>query len=115
MDLREATEKRRHRREAVVKLAFARKDDEAVGGLLQDVSPTGARITLLSHDTGPGGHGFRPGDDVTVVIDEIVDELEGRVTRVSGDQVAVAFDQLNAETEAALVRGIAEAASKLAD
>lgn len=115
MDLREASEKRRHRREAVVKLAFARKDDESVGGLLQDVSTAGARITLLSHDTGPGGHGFKPGDGITIVIDELIDELNAHVTRVSGDQVAVTFDALSAETQAALERGIAEAAGRSPD
>lgn len=105
MELREASEKRRHRRVAVVRSAFARKEDAAAEGALQDLSAAGARITFGAAVT----HDFKPGDAISVVIDDISDELQGRVTRVDGDEVAVKFDDVAPATEAELARGIAAA------
>lgn len=106
-DLREASEKRRYRRELVGRSAYVRRDGHVLAGDVQDISASGARFLLAPK----AEHDLVIGATLTVVIEPLALEIEGHVTRITGDEVAVAFDGLTPEIEAVLARGIAAAAS----
>lgn len=105
-DLREASEKRRYRREPVGRSVYARRNGQTLAGQVQDISASGARFLLVPK----AEHDLMIGATVTVVVEPVALEIEGRVTRITDHEVAVAFEELTPETEAALARGIAEAA-----
>jgi hypothetical protein len=106
-DLREASEKRRYRREPVGRSVYVRRDGQVLARQVQDISASGARFLLSPK----AEHDLVIGATVTVVIEPAALEIEGHVTRVTDEEVAVAFDGLTPEIEAALARGIAAAAS----
>ncbi len=90
-------DKRSAQRTDLVKLAFLKKDEQAVGCLLKDISLTGAQFDFIKL---PGLD--RPelaiGDHVQLVVDD-VGEAVGTVARLPEGGVALKFERLDtAET-----------------
>ena len=84
------TEHRDRQRLDLSKLAFAKRGDYARGGLLEDISSSGARLEFVN-PVGEVEHSFAAGERVSIEIDGF-DSLRGEVTRVSETGIAVRFD-----------------------
>lgn len=87
-------DKRGAQRVDLIKLAFLKKDDQAIGCLLQDISLTGAQfefVKLPGLDPLP----LALGDHLQLVVDE-VGEATGSVARLPEGGAALRFDNLNA-------------------
>ena len=94
----DSNQKKRAARIGLIKLAFLKKDDQAIGCLLQDISLTGAHFAFVKLP------GIVPltlaiGDHVQLVVDE-VGEAVGTVARLPDGGVALNFDVLNASETA---------------
>lgn len=101
------TEHRDRRRLDLAKLAFAKIDNYARGGLLQDISSSGARLEFVN-PTGRAEHSFSIGDHVDIEIDGF-DSLAGDVTRVSETGIAVHFDNAGNDEDALIAEIMAAA------
>lgn len=91
-------DKRRAQRIDLIKLAFLKKADQAIGCLLQDISITGAHFDFVKLP------GIEPitlavGDHLQLVVDD-VGEATGTVARLPEGGVALRFDDLNARESA---------------
>ncbi len=102
------TEHRDRQRLDLSKLAFAKHDDYARGGLLKDISSSGARLEFV-YPTGRAEHSFTLGEHVEIEIDGF-DSLAGEVTRISEDGIAIQFDR-GADNEDELIAEIMSAAT----
>jgi hypothetical protein len=102
------TEHRDRQRLDLSKLAFAKHKEYARGGLLKDISSSGARLEFV-YPTGRAEHSFSLGEHVDVEIDGF-DTLTGEVTRVSETGIAIHFDT-SGENEDELIAEIMEAAT----
>ncbi len=89
----DSSQKKRAERIGLIKLAFLKKDDQAIGCLLQDISLTGAHFEFVKL---PGivPLALAVGDHVQLVVDE-VGEAVGTVARLPDGGVALSFDGLN--------------------
>ncbi len=85
------TEHRDRQRVVISKLAFAKLDNYARGGLLKNISSSGACLEFV-YPTGKIEHSFDQGDPVDIEIDGF-DSLTGYVKRVSETGIAVEFDE----------------------
>ena len=90
-------EHRDRQRLDLTKLVFAKHDDYARGGLLHDISSSGARLEFV-YPTGHAEHSFTVGEHVELIIDGF-DSLMGEVMRVSETGIAVHFDPGSADED----------------
>ena len=86
--------KRSAQRTVLIKLAFLKKDDQAIGCLLKDISLTGAQFDFIKLP-GLDPLALAIGDHVQLVVDE-VGEAAGAVARLPEGGVALKFDRLDA-------------------
>jgi hypothetical protein len=85
------TEHRDRQRMELRKLAFAKLNDYARGGLLKNISASGACLEFV-YPTGEAEHSFLLGVPVEIQI-EGFDGLVGNVNRISRTGIAVEFDE----------------------
>lgn len=85
------TELRDRQRIELRKLAFAKLNGYARGGLLKNISSSGACLEFV-YPTGRAEHSFLLGVPVEIQIDGF-DGLVGNVNRISDTGIAVEFDE----------------------
>ncbi len=86
---------RNYSRLDVTKLAFAKDGEQARGGLLKDISTTGAFLEF-EYPLGRVEHSFANGDQVDLILEDAT-ALSGTVMRTEDNGVAIAFDASNEE------------------
>ena len=94
----DSSQKKRAERIDLVKLAFLKKDDQAIGCLLQDISLTGAHFEFVKLP-GIDPPALAVGDHVQLVVDDVGEDA-GKVARLSDGGVALSFDRLDARENA---------------
>ncbi|WP_417382827.1 PilZ domain-containing protein [Gimesia sp.] len=104
-------EQRDRLRQVLKKLAFAKNEKGARGGLLHDISAKGAGLNFVN-PMGSVDHAFEVDDMVEVIIDGFP-PLNGRVVRTKQEGIFVAFD-LDSEAEKSLIADIMIATNQLA-
>jgi len=92
------------------KLAFAKDGDNARGGLLQNISSTGASLEFV-YPMGKGEHTFSIGGVVDIEIDGFA-PLKGEVIRTEETGIAVQFD-LDETREDSLIAEIMRVANHI--
>jgi len=103
-------EQRDRMRQILRKLAFAKNEKGARGGLLKDISAHGAGMEFVN-PTGTVDHDFDVEDAIEILIDGF-DPIHGRVVRVQDVGISVAFD-LNNDDEKVLITQIMAAANEI--
>ncbi len=103
-------EQRERMRQILKKLAFAKNDKGARGGLLKDISAHGAGMDFVN-PTGIVDHDFEVEDSIEIMIDGF-DPLNGRIVRIHDEGISVAFD-LDSADEKALIASIMAAANDI--
>ena len=88
---------RSHDRLDLTRLAFAKEGERAHGGLIQDLSPSGAFIKF-TYPLGEVEHDFTTNDRIELVLDDET-VLFGHVVRAEASGIAVNFDPENAAQE----------------
>jgi len=104
------SEHRDRQRLDLAKLAFAKDGDNARGGLLKNISSTGASLEFV-YPMGRGEHTFVTGEAVDIDIDGF-DTLKGKIIRTEETGIAVHFD-LEAEREDTLIAEIMRVANEI--
>jgi len=103
-------EHRDRQRLDLARLAFAKMGNYARGGLLKDISSSGALLEFV-YPTGRAEHAFTIGDRVEIEVDGF-ETLQGEVKRIGETGIAVQFD-LVAEGEDELITRIMGAANHI--
>jgi len=93
-------EHRKTKRVNLTKLAFAKEDERAHGGLLRDVSEYGAFIEFY-YPMGRVEHSFAEGDEIELLLDGDI-TLVGKAVRIEREGIALKFDTTAAEQSATL-------------
>jgi len=93
-------ENRKTQRVNLSKLAFAKEGEKAHGGLLRDVSESGAFIEFY-YPMGRVEHNFNEGDNIELLLDGDI-TVTGTAVRIEREGIALKFDTTAAEQSAAL-------------
>jgi len=80
---------------AITKLAFAKDGAQARGGLLKDLSTSGAFLEF-EYPLGHADHDFNIGDQIELILEDET-TLSGTVKRTEDNGVAIYFDRENEE------------------
>lgn len=83
-------EHRDSQRIAVSRLAFARDGDKAHGGLLRDLSRSGAYIEF-HYPMGRVEHSFQAGEAIELILDNGM-TVTGKAARIDPEGIALEFD-----------------------
>lgn len=92
------SENRTSPRVSLSRLAFAKEGDKAHGGLLRDVSRSGAFIEFY-YPMGRVEHSFEAGDMIELTLDD-GPTVTGKAVRIEPEGIAVAFDPIVEHIEA---------------
>ncbi len=84
------------------RMAFAKDGDAARGGLLKNISASGCALQFVN-PMGKAEHPFIMGQTLQLDIDGI-GNLEGHVTRISDEGIAVSFKSASPEDDALIAR-----------
>ncbi len=103
-------EQRDRQRLDLARLAFAKRGEYARGGLLKNISASGA-ILEFSYPTGKAEHSFALGNYVEIEIEDF-DALKGTVIRVGEIEIAVQFDLQDMDEQDLIIR-IMSAANRI--
>lgn len=90
-----ADDKRNYSRLDLNKLAFAKDGERAHGGLLKDISTSGAFLEF-EYPLGRVEHNFKSGDTVELILEDAT-ALHGTVVRTKENGVAIQFDPADDE------------------
>jgi len=103
-------EKRNRQRLVLTRLAFAKMGEYARGGLLKNISASGAMLEFV-YPTGRAEHTFIIGDRVEIEI-EGFEVLQGKVMRIGETDIAVEFNTWGMD-EDNLITQIMSAANRI--
>ncbi len=103
-------EQRDRLRQTLKKLAFAKNEKGARGGLLRDISAKGAGMEFVN-PTGKVEHKFERGDAIEIMIDGF-DPIKGEVARTLETGISVKFN-LGNEEEKQLIATIMAVANEI--
>jgi len=103
-------EHRDRQRLDLARLAFAKLGNYARGGLLKDISSSGALLEFV-YPTGRAEHSFGIGDRVEIEVDGF-ETLPGEIVRIGETGIAVQFD-LAVDKEDELISRIMVAANQM--
>ena len=84
------------------RMAFAKDGDEARGGLLKNISASGCALEFVN-PMGKVEHPFKIGQTLELEIDQI-GSLQGEVTRITEEGIAVNFKSDTAEDDALIAK-----------
>jgi len=94
-------EKRDRLRVDLSKLAFAKDGDAAHGGLLKDISSSGASMEFV-YPLGRVEHSFKVADNIQLNIDGL-QTIKAEIVRASDKRIAVKFTDIDEDEIIALI------------